>query len=347
VAARWPQADILRSLAMLYIVGFWHLFGYSAALACRENWRGTHMATSCSLGMFCFLSGFLAAFKHGTTMTDLGTVRRFYGKRFLRLYPYYAAAVIGGYWLGVYNLTQRSELAASLCLVSMFLGCAPLTFWFVNMILAYYLFTPLVLWKGARGRALCACTAVLLVGLLILGTRYAAVDHRLVQYLPSFGFGLLAGSSATARRWAFSPVAALLSVVGILAIAWVSGSMRSPVTQMIAHTLCPVLLVSPSWIAATWLSRYATIRAASFAIGYLSMSAYLLHRFTYAAWFDLYRPVGVTKSLLYWVGVALPTTCAVAYAVQKVYDACVRLVERIAFGNEEPAAQKVDVKSHR
>jgi peptidoglycan/LPS O-acetylase OafA/YrhL len=321
---------------MLYIVGFWHLFGYSAALACRENWRGVHMATSCSLGMFCFLSGFLVVFKYGAAMTSRGTVWKFYAKRFLRLYPYYAAAVIGGYWLGVYNLTQRSDLAASLCLVSVFVGRAPLTFWFVNVILAYYLLTPLVLWKGARNRALCAWMAVFLVGLLLLGTELAAVDFRIVQYLPSFGFGLLAGSSAVVRRWAFSPAAALLSLAGIGAIAWVSGSVRSPVTQMMTHTLCPVLVVPPSWIVATWLSRYSTIRTASLVIGYLSMSAYLLHRFTYAAWFELYRPVGVAKSVLFSLGVALPTTCVVAYAVQRLYDAWVQRVERVLNHSEPP-----------
>lgn len=58
IPARNTTVDFLRAVSVIWIVGFWHLIGYSPIREVGKN-AVTLMATVAALGLFVLLSGYL------------------------------------------------------------------------------------------------------------------------------------------------------------------------------------------------------------------------------------------------------------------------------------------------
>lgn len=94
-ASRDLTLDFLRGVAMLYIVGIWHLDDYTRALDFDNS--VTQLLTVSFLGLFFFLSGMLLSGRYG--IRHLRDAGHFYVRRFRRIYPMYVLAPdVGSRW---------------------------------------------------------------------------------------------------------------------------------------------------------------------------------------------------------------------------------------------------------
>lgn len=313
---RYAEADIIRALSVIYIVGVWHLQEYSPLLPQVSRLPGAYTFTYFCLGMFFFVSGFLLASAYGG-LTEIASVLSFYGKRLLRLYPLYAAALAGFYFAGI-GLVTLEVLVDSIFLVAIFLNRAPLTLWFVHLILLYYLAAPLLVSGGRHRYGWWLFFAVLTCGLLLFDFQTGLIDDRFFQYIPSFGLGLLLGSEPRLLRRVVAPraiAAATAACAAILAIGSVSGAPG----KMAIWAFCPPLLAPAVWVTATAIARQPQVFAVCQTIGYLSYAAYLIHRLTFELGRAFYPDTPIA-AWVYWVGLVLPCTFAAAYALQLLYD---------------------------
>ena len=184
--------DVMRAVSMLYIVGFWHLLDYTKVAGWHYN-PVTYRLTVGALSLFVLISGFL------TGRTDGGLARgeiwSFYKTRFWRIYlPFVVAS---GLFLAA-GVSDTVTLIKGVTLVGMLLAPPPLTLWFVNMIVLFYLIAPMLI--GLRGNEvayIALCTAI--VGAMILyQAATGRIDIRLILYFPCFAAGIFLAARVAA-----------------------------------------------------------------------------------------------------------------------------------------------------
>ena len=311
--------ELLRAACVLYIVGFWHLMYYTHGFAGYDN-PVTNRVTVLVLGLFTFLSGFLLA----RTPMRLGApdLKRFYVKRFLRIYPLYLLALLAFWALGIAD--RGIALKAALGL-SMVYGPPPSTLWFITMILLFYLVAPLLIaLRAATLRFVLASVAIFAVTLAC--GRAASGDIRIAEYFPAFALGVwwanhtqgtglrggLAATAAAAAAWALSLAMAVdpqfslwampLATFGALAILLLAG--RVPMAR-----------------------EGAFVRAVT-RLSYASFAMYLFHRVVYKGLHALYDPASPALGLAYLLLVCLPVVIVAAFLVQRGYDRLQRAAAR-------------------
>ena len=131
--------DLLRSLCILYIVGFWHLLGYTEPIPKYDNFI-TLRITYILLGTFTFISGYYIGLKN--TVINKQSLIQFYKKRFLRVYPLYFIAI------GLFTILHLSDFDTSIkaaLIISMFAQPATQTLWYITMLMLFYSISPLII----------------------------------------------------------------------------------------------------------------------------------------------------------------------------------------------------------
>jgi peptidoglycan/LPS O-acetylase OafA/YrhL len=312
---------------MMFIVAIRHLAPYSPYLSALNSWPGIDEFTYACLGLFCFLSGFLMA-DGREPIGSIGEIWAFYRKRLLRIYPPYLTALVALYllqatgMLGIYSggfgMTFGTLVASSL-LVAIFLDCAPITLWFVNLIFLYYIATPLLIWRGCRRLHFWILFSVVAIILLAVSARTGYVDKRLFLFAPCYACGLLTGLYPRLRTYLFSPLGAAASLVcttAILALS-ITAHLAPPI---VFGALCAPILAPLAWKTANLLARLPRVRTFAQIGAYLSFAAYLLHRVTFTLAYEFYQPHSCAGAWIYWLGTVLPATLVVAYLLQKKYD---------------------------
>jgi len=310
-SARNSSVDLLRAGAMLYIVGFWHLDDYSPALNFYNTI--TLLLTTCVLGLFVFLSGMLVSRHYSIAcVTD---ARRFYLRRMIRIYPMYVLTLLGFLATGI---TTTGQALKGLVGLNMFVGTAPPTLWFVEMLCFFYLIAPLLLFAyTARRTLLMGVTLSAALGIACRLTQ-GAVDLRLAQYVLIFAIGIIAGRSERATHGLTGPLPVVCCVFA-LPLIWTgsthaTGGAAVVVSQAAITAFLPLAFLCARW-AAKWLKPSLLRR-----IAYPSFAVYLIHRLTGGLVCFLYRPTSVLPSLLYLCCLWLPLTYICACAFQRGYD---------------------------
>src|SRR5580700_10717302 len=302
--------DVMRAVSMLYIVGFWHLLDYTKVVTWHYN-PVTYRLTVGALSLFVLISGFLTGRQDGGLAR--GEIWRFYETRFWRIYlPFVIAS---GLFLAA-GISDTLALIKGVTLVAMLLAPPPLTLWFVNMILLFYLIAPLLI--GLRGNEVAyIAICIVIVGAMILyQAETGRIDMRLVLYFPCFAAGifLAAGSLPSST----------LSLIGILLLA--------------ALALVPTLSV-PSWSlegdpwAAPWAlfgsiavfvvvmhtGRNLKSPAILTQFSEASFFMYLLHRPIYHWMQIVWFPGTENEQIPYLLFVCLPIIGVVAWLCQRAY----------------------------
>ena len=181
--------DLLRSIAMLWIVCVWHLLGYSPKYSISESYP-CHIITVFFLCMFFFLSGYLLSRKYKTGGNGLSSAMGFYKRRILRVLPLFA--------LSCFSFPNKSSvLDRLLCLsgFSTFMVNRQLpTLWFISMLMLFYLLLP-VFAPCKVSKQLIAFTFVFLIVLGIdksnVFASWGGVDKRFYIYFSSFTLGTI------------------------------------------------------------------------------------------------------------------------------------------------------------
>ena len=307
--------ELLRAVCVLWIVGFWHLMNYTHGFPGADN-AVTLRLTVIVLGLFTFVSGFLLA--RAPMRLRAPELGRFYARRLLRIYPLYLLALLAFWALG---MADRSTALKAALGMSMVYGPAPLTLWFITMILEFYLVAPLLI--ALRGRpALFVLAALGLFGVAAVCGRAANGDLRLAEYFPAFALGVYWAnhgerSSTRTTLWACAAAAA--------AWAWSLVAGSDP-----QYSLAGIPLVTCGALAAFLLAgrlplspRGGLVRAAAL-VSYAGFAMYLFHRIVYKGLHALYDPASPGLGLAWLLLVGLPVVLLVSLLLQRACDASLR-----------------------
>ncbi len=311
--------DVLRGLSMLYLVGFWHLLEYTRAVPHYQN-DLTHRITWITLGIFFFISGYLIG--AGKTTLSARGLGGYYLKRFWRIYPLFLVALAWFTHLGICR--QDMALRAALG-ISVFVGPAPPTLWFVAMIIVFSLVAPVLLFVSRHRGPFAAFLLNLVV--MVAMYWYLMATHRLelrmLVYFSVFFLGVYAG----ANPWLFAhrKIIAALAVLSFI-LSYFSHAQSLPMRIV---TIVPMIALCSLFVV--MLAREIRLGPGGLRSGVLALSCasycmYLFHRPVYILANRFYFPATPWMQVVYLVGVCLPVVILLSYVVQKGYDGIVNNV---------------------
>lgn len=304
---RLGHLDLIRVVCILYVIAYWHLSGYVTHQGNRY-WLGSIMVAA--LGVFTMISGYLV---HRKGWPDSGL--RFVGRRLLRLYPLYALAVALFSALG---MIDGPTAIRSLFLVSMIYPPAPVTLWFIVMLLNFDLAYALVAWLRRYGFQWLVYAAIL-AALVLCNYLVHEVDARLLQYGVAFALGVFV-ASGKAKTKHLLPIA-LVVFAGALALL---------ITRTLGHTARNIpLVLSVSYLvfaAGEALCRPHRLDPLVRQLAYASYCMYLFHRPVYKGLMKLWTPATHEMRYVYLLTAGLFLTIGVSWAVQTLYDKAVTVI---------------------
>ncbi|MCK4537633.1 MAG: acyltransferase family protein [Candidatus Krumholzibacteria bacterium] len=303
--------DILRSGAILYVVGFWHLQEYSSSLNFFSDI--TLLLTDIVLALFVYISGYLLSSRYDLIgVTDLFP---FFRKRMLRIYPMYLGALT--IFAVIHLISPGVALRASF-LANMITGETLRTLWFVGLILCFYLITPIFLYRFSPVKTV-AYSAGLFTLLLVIDHRTGYIDLRLAQYLPAFVMGILVARVSAMEGLLKSRVLLVLSLVPLVGGFFAFSRFADQYFRLFISIVTFLAALGILLYLGRVFSRFCGRRLVGF-FAYSSYAVYLLHRISFAVGKRFFRPEGLVPSFLYLVGLILPLTIIMGYFIQKAYD---------------------------
>ena len=306
IPCRNIEIDALRSFAILYIVGFWHLHPYYS--------RFTYLLTYCVLGLFLYISGLLLStqYCHDT----FGNIFHYYKRRFFRIYPLFFISLTFFLMMGIID---KDTFIKSAFLTNMLIPKPLMTLWFITLIGIFYLIAPLFLhnysyWKTIL--LMCLCWA----GLTIIHSLTGFIDLRLPMYLVPFVLGIITARSSAIVIDGYKRSRYLqgLCCAIFLGALW-QYSVGNEVTQLIVVDIAIVasipLFISLSRLLTKWLPS----QLLEF-ISYASFVMYLSHKILFALSGKLYHSPTFLVQVLYYGCFVLPATIVLSYFIQLAYD---------------------------
>lgn len=305
--------EILRVLCVLYIIGFWHLFGYVYDVSVYSN-VVTSTVTDIVLATFVFISGYFVALR--PMESSWSGALHFYTKKLLRIYPLYFGAIVT---FLLFGLTQLNSALKALVFLSMLVKPSPQTLWFITMVMLFFLITPflLVAIQKFELRKLLAIFGV--VFLVLLGYYYATklLDIRFILYFPSFLLSVLlaTGKISLPKNSYLLYILWFLSL--LLSIPQVSAGSVTILLNAPLVTLSAMLLFQ--FFSSFSLQMPSMTKLISF-ISYSSFCMYLFHRPLYIMMKTVYFPNTSSGQILYLTLFCLPLVIIFSYVIQYLYD---------------------------
>jgi peptidoglycan/LPS O-acetylase OafA/YrhL len=300
------EIDALRSFAILYIVGFWHLHPYYS--------RFTYLLTYCVLGLFLYISGLLLStqYRHDT----LGNISHYYKRRFFRIYPLFFISLTVFLMMG---FIDKDTYIMSAFLTNMILPTHLMTLWFITMIGIFYLTSPLFLYNYSFCKAIlfmCLCWA----GLVIIHSLTGYVDLRLPMYLVPFVLGLMTARSSAIMRNSVMRNRYLQGLCGtVFLIALWQYPVGNEITQLIVLDMAIVSSIPLFFSLSRIMTKWPPSQLLEF-ISYASFVMYLSHKILFALSGKLYHSSNFLVQVLYYGCFVLPATIILSFFIQLAYD---------------------------
>ena len=313
--------DCARALSMLWIVGIYHMRGYTPYQLTRQASILIETFVTVSLGTFTFLSAYFLSKKAIQTKNDF---LLFYRRRLLRIYPLFLLSCISLYAVSIIAggyFESWKQLLLTLTGLTCFFSPLPLTVWYVSMLLFFYFLTPFVLLlKNRADRKWLAYVLVfgILAVLLILnqvGT--LTIDDRFFEYyLVYFPTLLFVDKLIRSKKQLFLiHIAASVIVLANLIPAVYTFFNRSFLTKAIVASAGAAMVV---WLCRL-LDRVKLLSTILQWISYASMVAYLFHRQFFGLLEKLYGEFSI-----WFAAISLSVLLIVSYFVQKIYDSLMK-----------------------
>ena len=271
----------------------------------------------CMLGLFSFLSGLLLSMRYNINSKQ--NVVQFYKRRFLRIYPLFLVSLTG------FFLTSRIDLRtyiSSILLINMFLPLPLQTLWFVTMILVFYVFTPLFLYKYNHTRTI-VLSVLILVSWIVIHLTTQLIDSQLPLYFVPFVMGILVGRATTSYVIIQRKYTVGIGIVSFLSAYYFLFHFDQEILKMITIDVAILAAIPPFFAMGRILIRWVPATIISF-LSISSFGVYLIHRFTFAVGLRFHNPRGVLLSIIYLGFIILPITFIIAYFVQNIYDSLLR-----------------------
>jgi peptidoglycan/LPS O-acetylase OafA/YrhL len=299
------ETDALRSFAILYIVGFWHLHPYYS--------RFTYLFTYCVVGLFLYISGQLLTTKY--RCDTMNQVLLFYKRRLFRIYPLFFISLTIFLLMGIID---RETYFISAFLANMFIPRELMTLWFITMLVVFYLLAPLFLHKYSAGKTIiltCLCWA----GLVIVHVFTGRIDLRLPMHLLPFVLGIMATRSPhTMNRILKSPAALGICCVVFMLALWQYPA-GSDVYQLIVIDMAIVVSMPIFVYIARHSIKWISPSLLTF-ISYASFVMYLSHKIFFALSGKIFHSQYFLIQVLYYGSLVLPATIVFSYWIQLAYD---------------------------
>lgn len=266
--------DIARALAMLYIIGFWHLKDYlSPDIKEALTFKGSNDITNIMLGAFMFISGtLLSKYKFEKTRDIVS----FLYKRLKRFYILYLISAILFYASGL--IPNVKILITTILGVSTYIQPQPYTLWFISMLFSFYLITPFVglLSKKCNVDIIYICLLVYVL-LIILNNQFSPIDTRIYYCFPAYFMGIRMGVMGMEKYKVFSVV---LSIYYIILYALFIYLRYKGVSVHYLDLFCGILIfISVCKLLSKLLNKRVILIL--YYLSYASMCMYLFHRLIY------------------------------------------------------------------
>lgn len=305
---KWIFIDYLKSITMLYIVGYWHLFDYTNAFPGYINPVSENI-TIAVLGLFTFISGFLS----GKSVVKSGGIKDFYVKRLIRIYPLYFVAVILFF---VYGKNDFITSVKSLLCVSMLYSPAPRTLWFITMIMLFYLAAPFLVKLASNLKRYLIAVVLTMITLVSLMVFSKTLDIRLILYLPCFCLAIYCAVDDVENRFLNFKSAIACLIVGLLLLFINTDIWTIEKLKQIPFILSLSYLVfAVSYRGQNWFPKISLISFLSFS----SYAMYLFHRPIYVTLKQLYFPASDLFQVIY-LFICLVMIVILSWVIQRTND---------------------------
>lgn len=321
---RNKELDLCRVICTVYIVGILHLMGYSPNHTWFSDYTMIYIErfTQISLACFTFISGFFLGKKDISTWGD---VLEFYKHRLGRFYFLYFIAITLIYVLTLFtnNCWFPSFLHYILSVfgLSSFVTFQPATFWFIEMLIVFYILTPLILINKRKViRCSIICTAYILFILFYISDNF---DYRIFLYFPIYIIGLFTPRFFLELMYKYKIIFALIGLL-ILFILNVSFSYKIQgvnnyisVFALLNAIVGVFTLISISTIITSFKLIYDNkFNVLVSWLSYLSMAAYLFHRHIYF----IFKQIEYSFTNIYFNCLAFLVVIIISYYIQSAYD---------------------------
>lgn len=311
------EFDILRSLAILYVIAFWHLCTYGSAIPCFRNDYG-YLMTSCILGLFVFMSGFL--FSERYEINSLSDIISFLKKRLVRIYPMFFISLT--IFLAL-NLIDFKRYLISVLLLNMILNQDLLTLWFITLIFLFYLITPFYLYKYNL-KKVCIWTLIIYISLILINLKTNLIDLRLPQYLLPFVFGIISPRILKLEQLLKKQITVILALLIFVLLIKLLSISTNRITHLIITDLAilasiPIFLFIAK-IIDKFLVKIKINNQVIKSISYSSFAMFLIHRIVFEIGFNIYEPQNKLLFLIYSMLILIPIVFILSLKFQKYYD---------------------------
>lgn len=323
MAERQRAFDLIRGFAMIFIVVH-HVDDYASGVF---NSGLDTLMTYIALGLFVFISGWLASVsRFNKPVTGRGSLG-FLSNRLVRLYPLSLLALFLFWLLGIGRI-DGWLVASAILLVNTLLAPTEsnelTTLWFVSLIWLYYCCHVFVFARYRTALATGARIAVLGSALLLLRILLGMVDSRLPLYLPLFLLGGVVGMSTRWKSFLLSKGCLSWSLFGLVVASIlyipVWNIPRSPF-RVLFSVAAMFFSLAPSYQIAAVLTRKESFYKFVLLLSYASYCMYLFHRVVFFLLLELAGPFkNDIGTVGYLIIIGLPATYLFALALQVSYD---------------------------
>lgn len=298
----------MRAICILWIICFWHLDDYLDVDF--NNFWGNRFTIGC-LATFVFISGYLL----GDNIENFKQGFCFYKRRLVRIYPLFALSCLALYMmhisLGVDYILNLKQFILSLLGLACFFPPAPSTIWFINLIIVYYLLTPLIIGqKLMKMKIIMGIFIGFGIGILVSCLN---ADNRLAFYFPFYFFGIIfktkfdISEKANIRLLVVSIAAHLSS--GVITVFYGIDD------KLFDLFTAAVLIVALFEIGKICNEVEIVTKFLGF-ISYGSMCAFLFHRVLLGCFYCFFKNTSVCFAYC----VLLPVLFVASYMLQKLYN---------------------------
>lgn len=301
------ELDMARALCALYIVCFLHLQGYSPL----HRWFSLEVMsyieqiTSIALGCFTFISGLFLGKKGISSKAD---ILYFYKRRLSRFYLMFFVAITSIYILskfgGFFWFPSFKYYIVSLFGLSCFTFNPP-TFWFIEMLIMFYLATPIILYIKKKSSRFALVVSI--YAFFLICHYFHHMDFRVLVYYPVYIIGMI-----TPLCWIERIKKNKNIVYGILSLPIFIISIMPP--HYWSNVLFDTNVVYKIWLVligtfviimiSSLLCKFSVVGKIGSWLAYISMAAYLFHRHIYyfftlvensftSWWFDMLAALAV------------------------------------------------------
>jgi peptidoglycan/LPS O-acetylase OafA/YrhL len=311
VRPRILKLDFLRGFAILYIVGVHHLDDYAGNIYHSQL---ELITTKAFLGMFVFISGYLLSMNNPINNRD--DVLNFTFKRFLRIYPLYALALLLFMFC---SLMSFESMLLHMAFLNVLVNKSGMTLWFVTIICIFYLFYPILVYRYS----LLKTTAVFLVFCLIvvpLNRMFGLFDIRLPIYFPLFLLGVESHKHDLIEKYLhISQVLSLLLIC--MPACFLFPSLFYKINENNAFILI-LFMISTLPILLFLGEIFCNLLKESVyqKLAYASFCMYLFHRVIFRVMLNYYSPDTNFAKVVYLTGIGMPLIFMTSFYFQRYYD---------------------------